>query len=127
MTFQINRNVLGTIFRINAGWMIWAGSVIVSHFVVLAACDTHSTARIAGVPTLLILVGAIAAAICAGFVYRITSTARKHWAADAPRSDLAVDYLAATVAVLSMLGIVLTTISDPPRTCVRHEATISAR
>lgn len=108
MTFSIDRNGLRTILRINAGWMIWAGSLVVTHLVAVAACE--APAAMGGLRMLIISVGAIAAAGATGLLYWLVSNVRAHRAAHATRNTLAVDYLAGTVAALSLLGIVGTTI-----------------
>lgn len=111
MTFDIDRNVLRTIFRINAGWMIWAGSLIASHLVAAVTCGaTGVIAQMGGLRVFLIAVNAIAAAAAIGLLYRLLSNGRRLWAAHAPSNDLAVNYLGSTVAFLSLLGIVWTTI-----------------
>jgi hypothetical protein len=109
MTFSIDRNVVRTIVRINAGWAIWALSLLASHLVLLVSCGPVAPVARIGGHALLIAVGAIAAAVVSGLLYRIASNVRMHRAAHASRSDLGVDYLAATVAALSLLGIIGTT------------------
>ena len=106
MTFNIDPNVIRIILRINAGWMIWAGSLATQRLVAAIACESRASPVEMSVPhAWIVAMGLIAAACAIALLYRIVSDIRAHREAHDPHGELAVDYLAGAVAALSLLAI----------------------
>lgn len=111
MTSRIDGNLGLVVLRINAGWMIWAGSLLITFLANAPGCAFYSESfRILGNNGAALVsmgTGALAATFLLAILYRALSRCRAYRTAGVSE-HLAVDCLAATVAALSLLGIVWT-------------------
>jgi universal stress protein family protein len=114
MTSRIDGNLVRDVIRINAGWVIWAGSLLITSLVNASGCEPHrDSARILDIPGASFVplgAGALAAAGALVVLLRALSNCRAHRTGRVSGGDFAVECLAAAVAGLSLLGILWTTL-----------------